>query len=88
MPVGNDFYFDYTNMVAMNDRFFPDSEGELKHTEYSPPLEFQVEIRQRTTEKGSPSSMLLRKVVEDRRPDGPLVPNRTGGLIPDGSGGK
>ena len=57
MPVGKYFSFTYTNMVAMNDRFFPDSEGELKHTHRSPPLEFQVEIRQRTTEQGSPSSI-------------------------------
>ena len=65
----------------MNDRFFPDSEGELKHTDRSPPLEFQVEIRQRTTEQGSPSSIHLGNVVEDRRLDELPVPDRTGGLV-------
>ena len=81
MPVGSDFSFNYSKMLAMNDRFFPDSEGELKHTHRSPPLEFQVEIRQRTTEQGSPSSIHLGNVVEDRRLDELPVPDRTGGLV-------
>ena len=81
MPVGNDFYFHYTDTVDQNDRCFPDFEGELQHTDRSPPLDFQVEIRQRTTEQGSPSSIHLRKGVEDRRLDGLPVPDRTGTLI-------
>ena len=58
MPVGNDFSFHDTDVVAVNDRFVPDSEGELEHTNRSPPLEVQVEIRQRTTEQGSPPSSI------------------------------
>jgi hypothetical protein len=81
MPVGNDFYFHYTDIVAMNDRYFPEFEGELQHTDRSPPLEFQVAIRQWTTEQGSPASIHLRTVVEDRRLDGLPVPDRTGGLV-------
>jgi hypothetical protein len=49
MAEGNDFPFYYTNMLPIKDRFLPDSEGQLKHTDYSPPLEFQVKVRQRTT---------------------------------------
>ena len=40
-----------------------------------------MEIRQRATEKGSPSSIHLGNVVEDRRLDELPVPDRTGGLV-------
>jgi hypothetical protein len=88
MPVGNvGSNGPYTDVVAKRDRF-PDFHGKNQHMDLLPTPRVRWDVHQWTTGKGSPSSVLLRKVVEDRRPDGPLVPNRTGGLIQSGSGGE
>src|ERR1019366_9792352 len=36
MAVGNNFPFNYTNTLPMNDRFFSNFESELQHTDPSP----------------------------------------------------
>src|SRR5476651_1304772 len=53
----------------------------ISNIQTSPPLKYQVDVRQRTTEQGRPSSIHLKNVVEDRRLDELPVPGRTGGLV-------
>ena len=81
MPVGNvGSNGHYTDILANRDRF-PDFEGVSQHTDLLPTPRVRWTFASGLPRKAVPPASFLRNVVEDRRRDGPLVPNRTGGLI-------